>query len=229
MDSANNASYMLISVNFCDGWGCRCEPLLQAGRRGLEHRLDRLRQGAGRLLAELDGDPSGGAELGGEEVDVERVAERRVHRVIQVDAAVGHLDPASRPLGAAAELDLLGQVGTHVRVLPPARQTTGLGPARRLGGSAAPSGPPEIIPLESLALRTDPPPRPRGKRLTASGVPDPRAFNVPPVRFSITRKGGNGAYKGRALGGARGYRYRAGGNGVQQRPGNGETCGFSHA
>src|SRR3984885_15126771 len=156
MDSANNASYMLISVNFCDGWGCRCEPLLQPGRRGLEHRLDRLRQGASRFLAELDGDPSGRAELGGEEVDVECVAERRVHRVIQVDAAVGHLDPASRPLGAAAELDLLGQVGTHVR--SPSASETNDGPSSRcrLGGSAAPSGPAEIIPLESLALRTDP-------------------------------------------------------------------------
>src|ERR1700685_3123332 len=42
-------------------------------------------------------------------------------------------------------------------VLPPARQTTGPGPARRLGASAPPSGPAEIIPLESLAMRTDPP------------------------------------------------------------------------
>src|SRR5580700_3531817 len=47
-------------------------------------------------------------------------------------------------------------------VLPRARRTAGPGPARRLGGSAAPSGPAEIIPLESLAMRTDPPGRPHG-------------------------------------------------------------------
>src|ERR1700722_14117244 len=136
MDSANGASYMLFSLRVRLWWvGCRWEPLLQTGRRGLEHRLDRLRQRAGRLLAELDRDPSGGAELGGEEVDVERVAKRRVHRMIQVDAAVGHLDPASRPLGAAAELDLLGQVGTHVR--SPSASETNNGPSSRAAVAAA--------------------------------------------------------------------------------------------
>src|SRR5580704_17913421 len=79
--------------------------LLEAGRRGVEDRLDRLDQGARRILAELDGYPAGRSEFRGEEVDVERVAERRVHRVVQVDAAVGDLDPAGRALGAAFDRD----------------------------------------------------------------------------------------------------------------------------
>src|ERR1700743_2519345 len=88
---------------------------LKAGRRGVEDGLDRLRQGARRLLAELDGHPAGRSELGGEEVDVERVAERRVHRVVQVDGAIGHFDPAGRALGAALDRDLLGYVRAHVQ------------------------------------------------------------------------------------------------------------------
>src|ERR1700743_2164314 len=89
---------------------------LKAGRRGVEDGLDRLRPGARRrLLAELAGHPAGRSELGGEEVDVERVAERRVHRVVQVDGAIGHLDPAGRALGAALDRDLLGYVRAHVQ------------------------------------------------------------------------------------------------------------------
>src|SRR5487761_74478 len=88
---------------------------LEAGRGRVEHRLNRLHQRARRLLAELDGHSTRGAELGGAEVDVERVAERSVNGVVQVDAAVGDLDPAGRALGAAGDRDRLGYVRAHIQ------------------------------------------------------------------------------------------------------------------
>src|ERR1700722_12435725 len=105
--------------------------LLEAGRGGVEYRLDRLRQGAGRLLAQLDGHPAGRAELGSEEVDVERVTERSVDRMVQVDAAVGDLDPAGRALGAAGDRDRLGDVRAHVQ--ESFRQRDGLPNCERTG------------------------------------------------------------------------------------------------
>src|SRR6185437_12192900 len=131
--------------------------LLKAGRGGVEDGLDRLHQGAGRVLAELDGHPAGRAERGGEEVEVERVAERRVHRVVQVDAAVGDLDPAGRALGAALDRDLLGDVRAHGRNPSVGETGHGLPGAAPLAGSG-PSGPAGIISSRSLAMRTNPAP-----------------------------------------------------------------------
>src|SRR5580692_9134129 len=117
MDSANIASYMFCYLLFFSDLSAypliRREPLLEAGRGGFERCLDRLHQRAGRLLAELDRYPPGRSELGSEEVDVERVTEGRVHRVVQVDRALAHLDPPGRALGAAADRDLLCQVRAH--------------------------------------------------------------------------------------------------------------------
>src|ERR1700758_5409498 len=109
-----------MSPMTCFGWywgyrGVLKALSLKARGRGVQDSLERLRQGAGRLLAELDGYPAGRAKLGGEEVDVERVAERREHRVVTVEAAVGGLDPAGRALGAAFDRDLLGYVRAHVQ------------------------------------------------------------------------------------------------------------------
>src|SRR6201995_742595 len=132
--------------------------LLKARRRGVGDNRDPLRQGARRLLAQLDGHPPGGAKLGGEEVDVERVAEGRVHRVVKVDGAVGDLDPAGGALGATLDGDLLGDVRAHKQ--RSFRLLDGLVEPRATRLPAAPAASParssEIIPLRSLATLTNP-------------------------------------------------------------------------
>ena len=53
------------------------------------------------------------------EVDVERVVERRVEGMVEVDAGRGDPEPALRSLGAAGDLGGDGEVGAHGQ--PPAR------------------------------------------------------------------------------------------------------------
>src|ERR1700753_419391 len=115
MVSARSASDIYVSYDVIEVVSGVLRGLLKTERGGVEDSPDRLGQGARRLLAELDGHPPGRAEFRCEEVDVERVAERRVYRVVQVDAAVGDLDPPGRALGAAFDRDLLGDVRAHVR------------------------------------------------------------------------------------------------------------------
>src|SRR5579862_144414 len=78
----------------------------EAGGRGVQGGLDRQGQGPGRFRRELDRDARRRARPRVEEVDVEGVLGLRVHRVVEVDARVGHLEPAGRALPAPADLDL---------------------------------------------------------------------------------------------------------------------------
>ena len=76
----------------------------RGGGPGSGQRLvDALDQSARRLRAELHGDAGAGPAGRVGEVDVERVVERRVERMVEVDAGRGDAEPALRPLGAAGD------------------------------------------------------------------------------------------------------------------------------
>src|SRR5262249_42582078 len=81
-----------------------------AGRQGGEDLFD---QRARRFRTEFDRDPLAPAFGLVDEVDAERVVERRVEGVIVVD--IGGIDPhpAVRSLGAAGEPCLLADLGAH--------------------------------------------------------------------------------------------------------------------
>src|SRR6516162_6365938 len=85
----------------------------QAGGRGVQRGLDRLDQGPGRVRGELYRDPRRGPGTRVAEVDVEGVLGLGVHRVVEVHARVGHIEPAGRPLPAAGDRDLLRPVRAH--------------------------------------------------------------------------------------------------------------------
>ena len=76
----------------------------EPGRSGRESRLDGGHESPSRLLAQLDRHPGGRTERRVEEIDVERVLQGSVLRMVDVDAGLGHREPAGRALATAVDV-----------------------------------------------------------------------------------------------------------------------------
>src|SRR5277367_3509535 len=85
----------------------------RGGPGGGQRLIDALDEPARRLGAELDGDPGTRTTRRVGEVDVERVIERRMERVVEVHAGRRDRHPTLRTLGAAGDLGGDREVGAH--------------------------------------------------------------------------------------------------------------------
>jgi hypothetical protein len=87
------------------------------GFPALQRRQDLIDQLARRLRAQFDGDARAAAVRRVDEVDAERMVERRVIRVVEIDIRGVDPHPAIGSLRAAGKRGFPDDVGAHVSIL----------------------------------------------------------------------------------------------------------------